>query len=65
MKHSDGVLVLTAPKLETEQKRRIAITETLHAPEKLASDEEVIQKSYSDAYNESDWVETGKVAQDK
>jgi hypothetical protein len=25
---SDGVLVLTAPKLETEQKRKIAITET-------------------------------------
>jgi HSP20 family protein len=62
---SDGVLVLTAPKLETEQKRRIAITEKPHGPGKLASDEEVIQKSYSDAYDESDWAETGKITQDK
>jgi HSP20 family molecular chaperone IbpA len=62
---SDGVLVLTAPKIETEQKRRIAITENSHAPGKLVSDEEVNQKSYSDAYDESDLAETGKVAKDK
>jgi HSP20 family protein len=58
---SDGVLVLTAPKLETEQKRKITITEKPHGP----SEEEVIQKSFSDAYDESDWAEAGKVTHEK
>jgi HSP20 family molecular chaperone IbpA len=58
---SDGVLILTAPKIETEQKRRIAITENPHAP----SNEDVIQKSYSDAFDESDLAETGKVVHNK
>jgi HSP20 family protein len=58
---SDGVLVLTAPKIETEQKRTIAITEKPH----VASEEEVIQKSYSDECDESDWAEAGKIAHNK
>jgi HSP20 family molecular chaperone IbpA len=58
---SDGVLVLTAPKIETEQQKQprtiaIAITENPH----VASEEEVIQKSYSDESDESDWAEAGK-----
>jgi HSP20 family molecular chaperone IbpA len=58
---SEGVLVLTAPKIETEQKRTITITEKPH----VASEEEVIQKSYSDESDESDWAEAGKVTPHK
>jgi HSP20 family protein len=54
---SNGVLVLTAPKIETEQKRTIAITEKPH----VASEDEMKQKSYSDECDESDWAEAGKV----
>jgi HSP20 family protein len=54
---SDGVLVLTAPKIETEQKRTVAITEKPH----VASEDEMKQKSYSDEHDESDWAEAGKV----
>ena len=58
---SDGVLVLTAPKIETEQKRKIAITENPH----VASEEELIHKSYSDESDESDWAEAGKITPHK
>jgi HSP20 family protein len=56
----DGVLVLKAPKVEVTvpPKKTIAITEDPHDD----IEEEVIQKSYSDAFDESDWVEAGKEA---
>jgi HSP20 family molecular chaperone IbpA len=66
----DGVLVLTAPKLELEPepektKHTIAISTTekpYHdSTGGVALEEEVVQKSYSDEFDESDWVETGKV----
>jgi HSP20 family protein len=57
---NDGVLVLRAPKLEKDTLQKasqaIAITEEPH----IMTDEEVVQKSYSDAFDESDWAETGK-----
>jgi hypothetical protein len=64
------VLVLTAPKLELEPepektKHTIAISTTekpYHdSTGGVALEEEVVQKSYSDEFDESDWVETGKV----
>jgi HSP20 family protein len=58
---SDGVLVLTAPKiekaLETPKHQTIAITET---PHRLPTDDEVLQMDYSDEADESDRVEMGK-----
>jgi HSP20 family protein len=60
---SDGVLVLTAPKLEPEKgKHTIAITTENGV---VALEEEVVQKSYSDEFDESDWIETGKVGLEK
>lgn len=62
----DGVLVVKAPKLqptplsEPEQPppmKAIPITEEVL---RQISDEEVAQKSFSDAFDESDWLEAGK-----
>jgi HSP20 family protein len=55
---SDGVLIVKAPKLvvEEEKKKTIAITQKPHD----LSEEEVLQKSYSDAFDESDFAEAGK-----
>ena len=58
----DGVLVMTAPKLEvTEEvpppKHTIPISEKPHI-----TDEELVEKNYNDAFDESDWAETGKAA---
>jgi HSP20 family protein len=59
----EGVLVLKAPKLEpdTPQRQSIPITQKPHA----SLDEEVVQKSFSDEFDESDWAETGKVSHEK
>lgn len=57
---SDGVLVISAPKVdhvEEAPKKMIHITEEPHLP----SDEEIVQKSFSDQFDESDWLEEGKV----
>ena len=57
---ADGVLVLTAPKIEKAlkmPKQRIAVTED---PHDLPTDQELIQKDYSVEADESDRVETGK-----
>jgi HSP20 family molecular chaperone IbpA len=65
---SEGVLVLTAPKLEPEKpKHTIAITteKPYYSTGEVALEEEVVQKSYSDEFDESDWVETGKVGHEK
>jgi len=57
--HDDGRLVLTAPKLaqvkEEPQHKTIPIKTVI-----TATDEEVVQKNYSDAFDESDWAEKGK-----
>ena len=42
-----------------EAKRTIQIT---NKPHQEMSDEELMQKTYNDAFDESDWVETGKKA---
>jgi HSP20 family protein len=59
---SDGVLVLTAPKiekvLETPKHPTIAVTDIPHGD--LPTDQEMIQKDYSVEVDESDPVETGK-----
>lgn len=59
----EGVLVLKAFKLETDtpQTQSIPITQKPHA----SLEEEVVQKSYSDEFDESDWAETGKIGHDK
>ena len=57
---ADGVLVLTAPKIEKAlktHKQKIAVTENAHD---LPTDQELIQKDYSVEADESDRVETGK-----
>jgi hypothetical protein len=63
---ADGVLILMAPKLEKEilkePKHTIAITE--NSPTSM-TDEEVTQKNYSDAFDESDFAEMGKVGHEK
>lgn len=60
---SDGVLVLTAPKivkaLERPKKQTIVVTENAHVAD-LPTDQEVIQKDYSVEVDESDRVEKGK-----
>jgi len=64
----DGVLVLSAPKLaiegegaeeqeETPSRRRIEITKAKALP---LGDEEIAQKTFGDAFDESDWAEAGK-----
>ena len=61
----DGLLVVRAPKLKVdseEQPQRIPITES---PHEMPTDEELVQKSYTDAFDESDWVETGKNSHEK
>jgi HSP20 family molecular chaperone IbpA len=58
---SNGVLVLTAPKIENEKKRSIVITEKPH----VASEDEMKHKSFSDECDESDWAEAGKVTPHK
>lgn len=62
----EGVLVLKAPKLQPEAvetpKHTIPITEKPHAS---LDDEEIVQTNYSDAFDESDWAETGKVGHEK
>jgi HSP20 family protein len=58
---SDGVLILTAPKIEKTletPKQTIAVTENAHAD--LPTDQELIQNDYSVEADESDRVETGK-----
>ena len=60
----DGLLVLKAPKLEPDtapKKQSIPITQKPHA----SLEEEVVQKSYSDEFDESDWIETGKIGNEK
>lgn len=58
---SEGCLVIRVPKLEAadQPKRQIPITNRPH--EELTEDE-MRYKSYNDAFDESDWVETGKKA---
>jgi len=61
----EGVLVLTAPKLKPEAaekpKKTIPITKKPHS----MLDEEIVQTNYSDAFDESDWAETGKIGHEK
>jgi HSP20 family protein len=61
----EGVLVLTAPKLKPEAiekpRKTIPITKKPH----VMMDEEIIQTNYSDAFDESDWAETGKIGHEK
>lgn len=61
----EGVLILKAPKLKPQiaekPKHTIPITKQPHA----MLDEEVVQTNYSDAFDESDWAETGKVGHEK
>jgi HSP20 family molecular chaperone IbpA len=61
---SDGCLVIRAPKLDppVEAKRTIQITSK---PHQEISDEELRQKTFNDAFDESDWVETGKKQQEQ
>lgn len=61
----DGLLIVSAPKLSVdsgEQPQRIPITES---PHEMTTDEELVQKSYTDAFDESDWAETGKKFHEK
>ena len=60
----DGVLIVQAPKLAPVEETKpavqtIAITTK---PHETMSDEEVRNKTYNDAFDESDWVESGKEA---
>jgi HSP20 family molecular chaperone IbpA len=59
----EGLLVLKAPKLEPdvaeEPKRAIPISKKPHS---MLDQEQVTQTNYSDAFDESDWAETGKEA---
>ena len=60
---SDGVLVLSAPKVEAAHveeppKKTIAISEEPH----MLSDDEIVQKNFSNAFDESDLIEMGKAA---
>lgn len=61
---ADGCLVVRAPKLEPvvaskENTRQIPISTRPHA-EMLLTDEELKYKNFNDAFDESDWAETGK-----
>ena len=57
---SDGCLVIRAPKLPVEaKKRQIEITNKPHLE---MSEEEIRHKNYNDAFDESDWAEEGKKA---
>jgi HSP20 family protein len=61
---TDGMLTLMIPKPdETEEhgsawdKKEIPIT----VKHRIPSDEEIVQKDYSDAFDDSDWTEAGKL----
>lgn len=57
---ADGCLVIRAPKVPVEtKKRQIEITNKPHLE---MSDEEIRHKNYNDAFDESDWAEVGKKA---
>lgn len=53
---SNGVLVVKAPKMDQLEppKQTVRITELPH------SEADILNKTYSDAFDESDWAETGK-----
>lgn len=62
----DGVLVVKAPKIRVDDEppassQRINITEQPH----VMTDDELMQKTYSDAFDESDFAEAGKEAVEK
>ncbi|KAL9181248.1 hypothetical protein ACHAXT_010053 [Thalassiosira profunda] len=57
---SDGVLVVSAPKLPHARKAQMKTVPITEEP-RVISDEEIAQKSYSDAFDESDWAEVGKL----
>jgi HSP20 family protein len=56
----NGVLVLRAPKLEKETLQKLKQTITITENPHIMTDEEVVQKNYSDEFDESDWAEAGK-----
>jgi HSP20 family protein len=57
----DGVLSLEAPKLEVlpEKRKSIKITEGTRSPE------DIVNATYSDEFDESDWAEKGKANKEK
>jgi len=57
----DGVLIVQAPKLE-ETKPAVQTIAITNKPHETMSDEEVRNKTFNDAFDESDWAESGKEA---